>query len=214
MLQTARTVGLAAQGPVAARREHEHVMPGGFLMTRQARHIGAVALALALGVGSGQAAAQESKSAPLVKELTALMDQRKLDAIAAKSPESPDQFVGALYFPGLQLLVVVARYSVPPLLNERILKKEYREVYIDLNSASIPDSKVFFEDLRADGLFPRRDGDNPFDIYEGGGRRVLFDGDWRKQKLSEQEYTEAFRNADQQYVKAIEALLAELKKAS
>ena len=66
-----------------------------------------------------------------------LLDQAKLDAIAAKDPAANDAFVAALYFPGSQLLVVGARYQVPMLLNERIAKKEYREVYTDLNSACV-----------------------------------------------------------------------------
>ena len=103
------------------------------------------------------ASAQESKSAPLAKELAAALDAAKLDSIAAKDPSAPDLFVAALYFPGTQLLVVSAKYSVPQLLNERLTKREYRDVYLDLNGASVPDTKVFIdgqpakaEDLKAD----------------------------------------------------------------
>ena len=72
--------------------------------------------------------AQDSKSAAMVGELTKLLDSRKLDSIAAKSGN--DQFVGALYFAGSQLLVVSARYSVPqshctaisPFLKRRITR--------------------------------------------------------------------------------------------
>jgi hypothetical protein len=155
-----------------------------------------------------------SKSAPLAKELVQLIEQQKLDSLAAKDPAVPDHFVGALYFPGLQLLVVSARYSAPPLLNERITKKEYREVYIDLNSASIQETKVFVEDLKADGLFAVRESDQPFDIFEGGGKRTMFDGDWKKQKLSEKEYMDTFAAADEKYAQYLALLIAELKKGS
>ena len=62
------------------------------------------------------ASAQESKSAPLAKQLAAALDAAKLDSIAAKDPAAPDVFVAALYFPGMQLLVVSGKYSVPQLL--------------------------------------------------------------------------------------------------
>ena len=51
-------------------------------------------------------------------------------------PDSREEFVGALTFPG-QLMVVWAKTSAPAVVNEKLIKKEYREVYIDLNSASI-----------------------------------------------------------------------------
>src|SRR3954447_14343327 len=78
-------------------------------------------------------AAQESKSAPLAKQLAAALDAAKLDSIAAADPDAPDAFAAALYFPGMQFLVVSGKYSVPQLLATRLTKKEYRDVYLDLN---------------------------------------------------------------------------------
>lgn len=160
------------------------------------------------------AEAQESKTAPLVKELVQLLDQRTLDSAAAKVPGVEDEFVAVLYFPDMQLLATMARYSAPSLLVEKIANGEYREVYIDLNSASIAGSKIFVEDLRSNGLLPRRSGsDEPFDIYEkADGTRVLFDGDWRSRKLSEREYLDAFAEAERHYEKMLTVLIAELKK--
>jgi len=175
---------------------------------------GLLAVVSALAGWPSVGAAQESKSAPLVKELTQLLDQRKLDAIAAKVPDGADHFVGALYFPGLQLLVVSARYSVPSYVVEKLAKKDYREVYIDLNSASIPESKVFFEDLKADGLQALREENDPFDMYEGKGKKLAFDGDWKKAKISEKEYLDAFTSVDADYAKLLEVLIAQAKKGS
>ena len=45
---------------------------------------------------SAPALAQESKSAPLAKQLAAALDAAKLDCIAAKDPSAPDVFVAAL----------------------------------------------------------------------------------------------------------------------
>jgi hypothetical protein len=170
-------------------------------------------LACVLGFAlAGQALAQEPKSAALAKALAAALDAAKVDSIAAKDPSSPDTFVAALYFPGLQLLTVSAAYTAPMLLEARLEKREYRDVYIDLNSAGTPASKIFVEDLMIDGLHPRRDGDRPFDSYDVAGKRTSFDGEWRDQKLSEQEYMKLFTAADERYSQMLQALLAQIKR--
>src|SRR5215831_7288435 len=163
---------------------------------------------------SGSADAQESKSAALAKQLASALDAAKLDSVAAKDPSGQDVFVAALYFPGAELLVVSAKYTAPTLLVDRIGKKEYREVYIDLNSASVPESKVFVEDLGADGLKPKHDENQPFDTYEAAGKRTAFDGEWKKQKLTEQDYLKAFSAADEKYSQMLRTLLAQLKPTS
>jgi len=160
------------------------------------------------------ASAQESKSAPLARQLAASLDAAEPDSIAAKDPSAPDLFVAALYFPGTQLLVVSAKYSVPQLLNERLTKREYRDVYLDLNGASVPDTKVFIEDPGADGLKAKREENQAFDAVEMGGKRTMFDGDWKKQKLSEPEYLKAFSTADERYAEILAALLDQAKKTS
>jgi hypothetical protein len=152
-----------------------------------------------------------SKSEPLAKELVRLLEQTGAQYIAAKATEA-DTYVAALHIPGVQLLVVKAKYSVPVLFDERLTKKEFQDAYIDLNSASLPETKIFVEDLRADGLHASREGDAPFDIYESAGKRTLFDGDWKKQQLSEQAYGDLFAKADDQYSKMLGSLIAELKK--
>jgi hypothetical protein len=160
------------------------------------------------------ASAQESKSAPLAKQLAAALDAAKLDSIAAKDPSAPDIFFAALYFPGVQLLVVSGKYSVPQLLTERLVKKEYRDTYLDLNGASVPATKLFLEDPGADGVKAKREENQPFDSYEAEGKRLMFDGDWKKQKLSEQDYMKAFSTADERYTQILTALIAQLKKTS
>lgn len=180
-------------------------------MTAIAR--GGLAGALVLFAASA-VLAQEARSVAVAKQLAAALDAAKLDSIAAQDPATPDQFVGALYFPGAQLLVISARYTVPTLLVDRIAKKEYRDIYIDLNSASIPESKVFIQDLGADGLKAKRDENQPYDIYEVGDKRTLFDGDWKKQKLSEQDYMATFSTADSRYTQMLTILLAQLRKQS
>ena len=173
-----------------------------------------LAAAVAVLSLSTAASAQESKSAPLAKQLAAALDAAKLDAIAAKDPSAPDIFFAALYFPGVQLLVVSGKYSVPQLLVERLVKKEYRDTYLDLNGASVPSTKLFLEDPGADGVKAKREENQPFDSYEADGKRLMFDGDWKKQKMSEQEYMKVFSAADERYTQILTALIAQLKKTS
>jgi len=160
------------------------------------------------------ASAQDSKSAPLAKQLAAALDEGKLDSIAAKDPSAPDAFVAALYFPGMQLLVISGKYSVPQLLTERVGRKEYRDVYLDLNGASIADTKVFIEDPGADGIKAKREDNQAFDQCEMAGKRTMFNGDWKMQKMSEQDYMKAYSAADDRYSQILTALLAQAKKSS
>lgn len=170
-------------------------------------------LLVALGLAPAGVAAQGVTS-PQAKELAQLLDSRQLDALAAKMPDTPDEYVAVLYFKDLQFLVVSARYAAPALADDRIAKKEYRDVYIDLNSASVAGSKVFIEDLKTDGLALEPRGSGPPDSFEGADQRTVFDGEWKKAKLSEQEYRDRFAAADKHYAKMLSALIAELKKGS
>lgn len=106
-----------------------------------------------------------------------------------------------------------ARYSAPALLTERIAKHDYREVYIDLNSASVAESKVLISDLGADGLKARRDENQLFDQQDAGGKSIRFDGSWRESKLSEQDYMKIYAEADRAYTEALDALIAQLNKS-
>jgi hypothetical protein len=164
---------------------------------------------LALSLAS-PVAAQEPQSAALAKQLAALLDQAKLDAMAARDAPA-DTYVAALYFPG-QLMVVSAKYSVPVILNDKISKKEYREIYNDLNGAPVQGTRVLVMDLGADGLKPKKD--NVFDTFEAGGKTWSFDGDWKGQKISEDEYMKAFADADARYAKMLQALIAQAKKGT
>jgi hypothetical protein len=168
---------------------------------------------LALVVMSTAAAAQEAKSAALAKELTQMLDGAKLTAIAAKDPADPEAFVAAMYFPGSQLLLVSAKYSPAVLLNDKVAKKDYQEIYIDLNSASIASSRVFIEDLAADGLKIDHPEGTGFDSIDHGGKRTIFDAGWRKeQKLSEEQFAKLFADADALYSRLLQALITQAKK--
>lgn len=153
-----------------------------------------------------------SRSAAAAKQLAEALDRVKLDSIAVADPAEKDQFVAALYFPGAQLLVVSARYSVPTLLTDKLAKKEYRDVYIDLNAASVAGSKIFIMDQGADGLESNPGDSQAPDSWEQGTTSTVFDGDWKKAKISEEEYGKAFASADERYARMLTLLADQARK--
>jgi hypothetical protein len=110
--------------------------------------------------------------------------------------------------------VVSGKFAVTERANVLLGQKAYKDIYIDLNSAAEPGSKFFVSDLGANGLRFRRENNQPWDTVDVGDKSVAFDGDWRKKKISEQEYTKTFQTSDEEYSKLLEALVAQLKKTS
>jgi hypothetical protein len=165
---------------------------------------------LALNSLAAAPGAQSSRSATLATQLTAALTERRLDAIAAQHPDEPDRFVAALFYPGAQLLVVSARYASPALLQARLSHRQYRDIYLDLQGAPIPNSSVFFQDMAADGLCSGREQTADL-LYRGSAAPPkVFDGDWKKHSASEGEYEQQFIEADEQYSRLLEILVAQL----
>jgi hypothetical protein len=109
--------------------------------------------------------------------------------------------------------VVAAKYVPAVLLNEKLGKKDYQEIYIDLNSASVASTRIFVEDLGADGLKTDHEEGKGFDSVERAGKRSLFDDHWRKeQKLSDEQFAKLFADADALYARLLQALIAQAKK--
>jgi hypothetical protein len=172
----------------------------------------AAAFGAALAAPAGAEDARTSKSAAHAAALTQKLEQAKLQYIATKDPSDPGRFVAAMHLPGAQLMIVSARYASPALLNEKVLLGKFQDAYIDLNSASELASRVIVEDLRADGFAMTKKKDTVRDSFETGGKRVVFDFDWRKQKLTQEEYFSTLEKADAQYARMLELLIAELAK--
>jgi hypothetical protein len=163
---------------------------------------------------STAAFAQEPKSAPLAKQLAAALDAAKGDSVAAKDPSNAGVFIGALYVPGFELLLVSGQYSAPALIDQRLGAKQYRDVYIELNGTVTPATRVFIEDIGIDGLRAKRSDGTSIDTYEAAGKRTTFDEEWKKQKLTEDEYMKIFTAADDRYSQMLTILIAQLKKSS
>ncbi|HEY2432379.1 MAG TPA: hypothetical protein VGI12_06860 [Vicinamibacterales bacterium] len=170
----------------------------------------AVLVALVLAAPA-VARAQDAKSPELAKQLAQLLDEKKLDAIAAADPQAPGAFAAALYYPGTELLVVSAKYAAPSILNDELAKKDYHEVYVNLSSASVAGSKTFVMDMLADGLVAKPKGDTPADSVERHAGTISFDGEPKKAKMSEADYAKAFGEADAAYSQVLQLLIAKLK---
>jgi len=175
------------------------------------RLAGVVLSFVALVLAPAAVHAQDAKSPDQAKQLTQLLDAKKLDAFAAADKENPGSFIATLYFPGTQLLVVCAKYSVPTMVTDLIAKKDYRGVYVELSSASVPGSKVFVMDTFGDGLVAKPAENAPADSVENGKTQATFDGGWKKAKISEADYMKAFSDADAAYARMLAVLIAQLK---
>jgi hypothetical protein len=172
----------------------------------------AATLAVCLLPSVAFAQAPASKSAPLAGELVKMLESMKLDAVAGARGAN-DEFVAAMYFPGTQLVIVNAKSSVPDRMKYLILQKSYKDLYVELNGAVDQATKTFISDLGANGLQFRREKNQPFDTVDASGKSTAFDGDWRKAKMSEQEYTKQYVARDEEYSQMLQALLDTLKKS-
>jgi hypothetical protein len=187
-------------------------MPHTFRIASRSYPAGALLIAvLAAGVVAVSASAQDSKSAAAARELGAALDAAKLDSIAAADPDHPGTWVAALYFKDSQLLVVSAQYAAPTLFVEKAKAKNFRDIYIDLNSASMAGTKVFVMDSGADGLVAKPSDNAAGDTWEEKDKTMVFDGDWKKAKLSEDAYMKTFGDADARYARMLALLAARAK---
>lgn len=170
-------------------------------------------LLLVVGMAGTGIAQSPVHSEALAKELAQLLDAKKLTTIAAKDGADPESYAAAMYFAGSQLLVVGAKYQPAVLLADKLANKDYQDIYIDLNSAAKSGTRVFFEDLGADGLKPDHDEGKPFDQAEIGGKATRFSNSWRKdQKISEEDWAKTFADAEKIYMRLLQALIVQAKK--
>jgi len=96
------------------------------------------------------------------------------------------------------------------MLQEELAKKQYEEIYATLQQAAIQESKVFFQDFKADGLHAKADAAVDV-LYEQVTRQTIFDGNPDRQKLSQEAYAARFKAADALYSRLLTLLIGELK---
>jgi hypothetical protein len=172
----------------------------------------AIVCAMALGV---HASAQQSSSTAAAEQLTALLQERQLDAIAARDPHQENRFVAALYVPASQLLVISSVHPQPAALDHRLAQRQYRDAYTDLHGSGVAEGRVFVMDLQANGLRRTREEGAPFDIvYRNGIDQMSYDGQWKQHKLTEREYTARFDKDEAAYARLLSVLADALQKAA
>lgn len=164
-------------------------------------------LSLASAAAAQPAAAT---SGATVKELAALLSAKNQTAIAARDPDS-GAFVAALFYPGVQLLVVSATPPAPEAVAAQLAAHNYQDVYTALQDGSAERGRLFVQDLGADGL---ADGGDSVDIVYDSGRQVMFDGNPRSHKMSAKAYRDAFSSADTRYARMLTVLVNEAKRAA
>jgi hypothetical protein len=179
----------------------------GWLLTRIGPIVGLLALA-APSLG------QESRSAKVAAELRQALSEQKLTMVAAQVPNQTDTFVAASYVPRVGLLLISARSSSPAFLADCVRRRAYKDAYSFLHGTSLPDGKFFVQDAGADGLrASRRDTDTTVDVtWQNVTKRVVFDGDPAKQRMTEAEYRAAFEAQDARYARLLTILVEELKR--
>ena len=171
---------------------------------------GTIGLAFAAAVAFPTfAVAQESKSAPLARQFTQMLDAAKLQSFAAPDPVGGG-FVAAIYVPGAQLLVVSGKFPTPDIGTYRIEKKEYRELYMDLMGGAMAGSRLVASDVSGDGFAAKPKRDAPPDSWERDNKTQSFEGS-RKAKLSDELYDKAYNDADTEYARILSLLLTHAK---
>ena len=181
----------------------------------QRRVEGSVVAALVVLGWAALAAGQDSASAAPAAELRALMARGQTTAAAAADPVTPGRFVAATYIEGLGLLVVAAKSSAAAYIQHTINNKQYSEAYTSLNGTAASAGKLFVQDMGADGLQAGPDKGTAFDIVDQEvSNRLLLNGDWKAQHLSEQEYQLRARAIDQEYARMLGLMVAQLKQGT
>jgi hypothetical protein len=158
---------------------------------------------VALGSTRAAEAGRDGSSVSRAAELMSLMQAKGLQTFAVRLPDQPDKFIAVMAFPDVQLLVVTARHANPDVLASHVAQKQFSDVYSELQTASSQDSRTFFQDLGGDGLgLP-----GGVDVMYERGVQTLFDGNWKRAKLSREAYDDQLAAADKRYTQLLDALI-------
>jgi hypothetical protein len=173
-----------------------------------------VILAALCAVTPTAAAEQVSRSSRAAAQLTAVLQERKLEVIASRNPDQPGAFIAALYVPGSQLLVVTAPYAVAAVLDKYIADGKHMDVYLALNAADRQAERFFVMDMNADGLRRECAPGESFDSTIRDGSNISFDGNGRAQAMTGGAYDARFAKDDEHYARLLEVLVGSLTEGS
>jgi len=180
-----------------------------------------VALVAAMLAGASMVSAQApaSMSAAKVKELTALMKAKKLEAFAMRESLFENRFLAVMVSPDVQTLAVSALYSRPTDIEYWIYQKDYAHAYGDLVSGTMATERFYVQDILGDGLMAVPVKPGVADTVTMGGAKQLLEGfaDPKKKndkRMALDAYTKIFSDADKKYCSLLDAVMTELKKSS
>ena len=145
------------------------------------------------------------QSPETVRQLVASMKQAGLSAIATRDPGRPGNYVAAMLFPGVQLLVIRAQTTAPEYVEAELAAGRYEAVYNALHQG-VPASKLFVQDMGSDGL-GGADGGLADIIYRHGVDQHVLNGDHKAAKLSAPKYAALVGELDRQYTQVLGLLL-------
>jgi hypothetical protein len=155
----------------------------------------------------GAIRAEHPTSPASAERLKQLLVSRQAEAAAAEDPDEPGRFVAALLLPE-QLLVVTARCASVEHLRRQVEQRASRDLYAGLHGCAIPSTKLFVQDMGADGIQPQPEpGKVPDVVYDKVSHVVVLNGDWRKQELDEEGYLSQFGALDTRYNRMLQLLI-------
>jgi hypothetical protein len=152
---------------------------------------------------------QDSKSAPLAKELTTRWAERRVDVFAVQDPSRPGFFVAVRAYPGVQLLVVGGKSTALDYMKYQLDRKDYGEAYSALHSSTAPDTKLFVHDMGCDGL--TRESDQVDVVHEKGADQIVFDRAGKASGLSRDAYNAKLRAIDAEYAALLDIILKAIR---
>lgn len=155
-----------------------------------------------------------TQSPALAKELVAELAKKKQECIIAKDPEVAGQYIAALHLPGVQLLVVSAKFADPASMEFRMFSGDCMNGYADINAAVTATDRIIINDLGADGLVAMPKKDAPRDGYTHGGKEMKLDGNsgaLKAAKITADDFQKTFNEAEQAYSTYLKLLIARLK---
>jgi len=159
------------------------------------------------------------QSAPKVKELIDLMTTAGATAFAVKDPEREGRFAAVLLVPGVQLMVISAKYERTTDIEYWIYNKDFMSIYMELKSGQLSSEKFFVEDTRADGLVLQPEEGLAGDAVTVEDQAQQFDGKFTERprrnddRIPTADYYKAFSDADARYTRLLGLLIEGMKTA-
>ena len=187
---------------------------------RRAFIVPVLVAALPLAAQAPAPGVASAATGPKVKELTDLLQAKKLETCAAADESKPNRYVAVTFIPGVQLMAVAATYSRQSDMTSNLYHKAYQNLYLDLKSGVYSTERFYIVDTMGDGLvmLPQKNA-AVTDTAAIDGKEHVFDGDFigsrirNRKKVPAETYSKAFADADAQYAHLLDVLIAALKKS-